>query len=81
MAHVNLGFVLAHKKDWNRAIAEYHEGLRLNPNNEFGHFFLGNALEKKGDWREALEEYRKACVLNPNNTAYRQSYERLLRHK
>ncbi|MBZ5672579.1 MAG: tetratricopeptide repeat protein [Acidobacteriia bacterium] len=81
VAHVGLGAALGHKGDLDAAIAEYREALRLNPNNDWAHNNLGQALEKKGDRRDALEEYRTAYMLDPKNAAYKQNYERLLRHK
>ena len=66
------------KGDWDGAIAEEREALRLNPNNASAHSNLGLALEKKGDLRGALEEYRAAYMLDPKEARYKQNYERLL---
>ena len=66
-AHANLGVALAKKGDWDGAIAEYREALRLNPDNDIAHANLGAALGNKGDWDGAIAEYREALRLNPNN--------------
>ncbi|MHB8652452.1 MAG: tetratricopeptide repeat protein [Terriglobia bacterium] len=65
-AHYGHGCELAFKGDWDRAIAEYHEALRLNPGNDSAHNNLGVALGVKGDLDGAIAEYREALRLNPN---------------
>jgi tetratricopeptide (TPR) repeat protein len=65
--HFSLGYALAHKGDWDGAIAEYREAVRLNPKNDNAHADLGMALGNKGDWDGAIAEYREALRLNPNN--------------
>jgi Flp pilus assembly protein TadD len=76
--HVFLGAALANKGDWDGAITEYREALRLNPQNGLAHNNLGEALERKRDLRGALEEYRAAYMLDPKNATNKQDYERLL---
>jgi Flp pilus assembly protein TadD len=49
------------------AIAEYREGLRLNPENDSAHYNLGIALGAKGTLDGAIAETRAAVRLNPNN--------------
>ena len=64
--------------DWDGAIAEYSEVVRLQPNYYSAHYSLGMAYEHKGDRQAALREYRAASELNPNIPSYKQAYERLL---
>ncbi|MGB2889909.1 MAG: tetratricopeptide repeat protein, partial [Candidatus Acidiferrales bacterium] len=47
--HLKRGNELRSKKDWDAAIAEYREALRLNPKNADAHRVLGAALRDKGD--------------------------------
>jgi tetratricopeptide (TPR) repeat protein len=53
------------KGDWDGAIVEEREALRLNPNNELAHYDLGHALGDKGDWDGEIAEEREALRLNP----------------
>ena len=46
-AHFNLGVALGHKRDWDGAITEYREALRLNPNLADAYVNLGYALGTK----------------------------------
>ena len=62
MAHINLGVALGRKGDWDGAIAEYHEALRLNPNNSLGALYLGLALGTEGDLDGEITEYAKRCA-------------------
>lgn len=73
------GLWLVDKGDWDGAITDLREALRLDPNNGWAHFGLGAALERKGDRRGALEEYRTAYTLDPENAQFKQAYEGLLR--
>jgi len=67
LAHALLGLALANKDDWDGAVAEYREALRLDPNDGLMHLGLGLALWGKGNWDGAITEYREALRLNPNN--------------
>jgi tetratricopeptide (TPR) repeat protein len=49
------------------AIAEYREGLRLNPENDSAHYNLGIALGAKGNLEGAIAETRAALRLDSNN--------------
>jgi tetratricopeptide (TPR) repeat protein len=66
---VNSGVALENKGDWDGAIAEYREAIRLNPNSDLAHTHLGFALWEKGDWDGAMAEYREVLRLNPHDDA------------
>jgi len=55
------------KGNVDAAIAEYREGLRLNPENDSAHYNLGIALGAKGTFGEAISETRAALRLDPKN--------------
>src|SRR5947199_198608 len=63
--HFRRGDELLSKKDWDGAIAEYREALRLDPKNDEGHVKLGQVLGKKGDWDGAVAEEREALRRHP----------------
>jgi len=65
--HFSLGAVLYDARDWDGAIREYQEALRLKPDNAEAHNNLGNALQAKQDWEGAVHEYREALRLKPDD--------------
>ena len=64
--HNNSGIALARKGDWDGAMAEFREALRLDPNDYKAHFNLGLALGNKDDLIGEISELREALRLNPN---------------
>ena len=74
-----VGIAFFSKYDWDGAIAEYREAMRLNPSNDSAHYDLGNAVKEKGALRGAIEEYRAAYMLDPKNLTYKAEYDGLLR--
>jgi tetratricopeptide (TPR) repeat protein len=52
--------------DWDGAIAQYREAIRLNPDYAEAHTGLGMALHRKRDWDGAIREEREAIRLNPD---------------
>ena len=51
------------KGDHDRAIADYDEAIRLEPNNASAYAARGRVFEKKGDPRRALADFNKALTL------------------
>jgi hypothetical protein len=49
--------VLCYECEFDGAIAEYREVVRLDPDNSHTHYHLGLALEANGDWDGAIAEY------------------------
>ncbi len=76
-AHADTGNLLASKRDWEGAITEYREALRIDPKNANAHYNFGWALEQTGSLREALQEYRDAYEISPQNPVFQTAYERL----
>ena len=67
-SHNNLAAALS-QGQFDEAILEYREAIRINP--DFGpiHSGLGAALLQAGRSNEAIEEYKTALRLNPQLTA------------
>ncbi len=63
--HVYLGDVLCEKGDWDGAIQEYREALRLGLGHDEVHVCLGLALRQKGDLDGAIQEFREGLRLSP----------------
>ena len=69
IAHLWVGMAYQDEGDLSRALAEYRESARLDPNYLFTHFTLGGLLDKLGRPEEALAEYRQALQINPREPA------------
>jgi tetratricopeptide (TPR) repeat protein len=63
----NRGNEYADKGDLDRAIAEYNEALRINPNFNMALANRGLAYSEKGDIERALADYNEAIRLVPEN--------------
>lgn len=58
--HVNI-------RDWNAAIKEFSEGLRLEPENAMLYEYRGSAFAAKGDWEEAIRDFTSAIQFSSAN--------------
>ena len=60
LAKQNLG-------DWDGAMADYNEAIRLDPNYSAGYDNRGNVKRQKGDLNGAIADINQAIRLNPKN--------------
>jgi tetratricopeptide (TPR) repeat protein len=65
--HFEKGVDYSLKKEFDKAIAEYLESLKYNPNVASVHSNLGFAYFDKGDIEMAVKEYKKAIELDPQH--------------
>ncbi len=62
------GFVCEQSRDWDRAIEQYQQALRLNPANPHAHERLGSIFcNVKHDYAQGLPHCQEAVRLNPGN--------------
>jgi tetratricopeptide (TPR) repeat protein len=54
------------KDDYDRAIQDTDQAIRLNPNEPSFYYTSGLAYKKKGDYDRAIQEFSEAIRLNPN---------------
>jgi tetratricopeptide (TPR) repeat protein len=59
------GYAFSMKKDYDSAIRDYDETIRLDPNNALAHFCRGSAWDAKRDYRKAREDWGGAHRLDP----------------
>ena len=63
----NRGTAYDDKGDYDRAIQDFNEAIRLNPNFERAYYDRGNAYIDKDDYDRAIQEYDEAIRLNPKD--------------
>ena len=57
------------KQDWDAAIADYSEAIRLKPDYATAYFGRGNTRDSKGDLNGAIADYTEAIRLQPDNAS------------
>lgn len=65
------------REDWERAIADATDALRLDPRNPDVPSLLGDIYEKQGMRDEAIAWYQMALEMNPDSSADKEHLERL----
>jgi tetratricopeptide (TPR) repeat protein len=80
-AHVLLGTVLREKGDIARAIQEFEEARRLQPDSEEAAFQLGLCYLEKNKARRALECFQQALEKNPRRLEYQEAVRLLERRR
>jgi tetratricopeptide (TPR) repeat protein len=74
------GLAYAKKCEYDRAIADYGESIRLNPNAAVAYNNRGNAYDDKGEYDRAIADWKKVLQIDPNNAGARKNIE-ILRGK
>jgi len=65
----NRGYMYCwHLKDYDLAIADLKEAIRIRPNFVNTHIFLGDTYNFKSDYNNAVTSYTNALRIDPNNT-------------
>ncbi len=70
---IERGSAAATKEDWDSAITEFTEAVRVDPKRAEGYCGLGMAYGEKHDWDKAIANLSEAIRLNPK---YAQAYSR-----
>ena len=71
---LNRGLAYYNKKDYDQAIADYTETIRLDPKYAEAFYWRGIAYDEKKDYDQAVADYTEAIRLNPK---YAEAFYRL----
>src|SRR2546423_5056169 len=67
--HSAKGVEFAKKKEYDKAIAEFTEAIKAEPNDAKNYFNRATAYRGAGKMEEARADFAKAIEMQPNNTA------------
>jgi tetratricopeptide (TPR) repeat protein len=65
-AYFNRGLAYGHKGDFDRAIRDFDEAIKINPNYVEALYCRGLTYSNKGLWDRAIQDYDEAIKLNPD---------------
>jgi tetratricopeptide (TPR) repeat protein len=70
VAAVTRGATHFNNREYDRAITEFTEAIRLNPNNAGAYGWRGAAYYRKSDWDRAIADHTEAIRLEPTASRY-----------
>ena len=63
------------KDDYDRAIADYTQAIRLNPDDAYAYYSRGKAYHWKDDYDRAIADYEQALRIDPGHTRAKNNLE------
>jgi tetratricopeptide (TPR) repeat protein len=66
VAHFDSGMAFLERQEYDKAINDFTEAIRLDPNVAIIYFNRGNAYYDRGNLDKASNDYNEAIRLNPN---------------
>jgi tetratricopeptide (TPR) repeat protein len=64
------------KRDYDRAIADYTQAIRLDPNLALAYLSRGAAYGNKGGYDRAIADWEAVLKIDPNNAQAKQNIEK-----
>jgi tetratricopeptide (TPR) repeat protein len=68
-SYIESGIAYYDKGDYDRAMADYNQALRLDPDYAWAYSCRGNVYNAKGDYNRAIADYTEAIRLDPKYAA------------
>jgi len=65
-----LAYVYGLQRKYDKALAQAHKAMELNPGRANVHFYLGSVLYFAGKYEEALQTFKKTIRLDPKGPSY-----------
>jgi tetratricopeptide (TPR) repeat protein len=65
----NRGSAIASKREYDRAIQDYNEAIRLSPSTAYNYRERGKAYYAKRDYDHAIQDFSEAIRLDPNDAS------------
>jgi tetratricopeptide (TPR) repeat protein len=73
-AYLERGLAYNHKDSYDKAIADFTEAIRLDPEDKDAYYFRGAAyVMGKDNWVQARADWRKALEIDPDYTDAREA--------
>ena len=66
-AYNNRAGIFFKKRDYDHAIQDYDESIKLNPENINAYIYRGHCNEHKLNHEQAIRDYKRALAINPEN--------------
>src|SRR5581483_10108210 len=66
VACIERGQALFYRDDFDNAIREFNEAIRIDPKNATAYKHRGDAWKRKFDWDRAIQDYNQAIRLDPD---------------
>jgi tetratricopeptide (TPR) repeat protein len=63
--HYHRGLKWFFESNYDKAIKDFDEAIRLDPKHSRAYYSRGNAWDKKGEYDKAIQDYNEAIRLNP----------------
>ena len=63
-AYLDRGMKYAQEGDADKALANFNEAIKLEPDNDTAYFYRGNIYNMRNDLENAISDYLKAVALN-----------------
>jgi tetratricopeptide (TPR) repeat protein len=70
LAYINRAAAYDNKGDYDRAIADYGNAIKLAPEDSSAYRYRAEVYKEKGDYDRAIADYGKLIKLNPSPSAY-----------